>query len=81
MTAIKKGTRRAIGVMKRVRRGLDSCDLDDSYARERRCGTCGWSWFREHTGCLLCLNLDSPRCYDSVSPDLSCRQFESESAE
>ena len=77
MTAIKKGSRPAIGVTNRVRRPLDNYDVDSDYAGERRCGTCGWSCFREHTGCLLCLNLDSSRCYDSVSPDLSCRLYES----
>jgi hypothetical protein len=41
---------------------------------ERSCGYCGWSWAAGKKGQLLCMNPESPYCYDIVPADLSCQE-------
>jgi hypothetical protein len=43
---------------------------------KRSCGSCGWSWCVGKDGSLLCLNLESPYCYDTVSAGLTCPHHE-----
>jgi hypothetical protein len=62
-----------------ARRHPDDAD-DEELEDPKTCGYCGWSWCAGNQGTLLCINPDSPHCYDAVPVDMKCGEQDPDSS-
>jgi hypothetical protein len=51
---------------------------EDLQPPRRACGSCAWSWATGNKAELLCLNPESPHCYDVVPDRLACTEHSPE---